>query len=497
MGSVVVLGLDGFHTELLEYTPGIAELYARCPSSKLQSTVPPVTAPAWAGFQTGKNQGRHGVFDFVDYDESFTPQLLDGSALQSTTVYELLDEDGYSCFLQNLPFSLPPRIDGDVLPSWLDGDDADPQPPDLCSRLDIDMPSYPSFDKEGAAGIDELRDSFEHNREIFLDVVARSEHDFFFHLVSVTDWLQHMAYREMRDDPDTEVSRRARDLLRSVDAYVAAVEDTLGDGDDFVVLSDHGFDVFADKFFVNDWLLENEYLKLSRDGVRLGDKSAAIQNDGSLNVGRIGVWARRQPGLFRLLRPVKDLFTAVTGSDLSADPQVDMDRTLAYCQSKDESAIRFAEGTDEETRCEIRERLDQYEDISARWADDLYEGPHTDEGGDIVVTSETYKIARGPRGEIHTGNRTAYHDPHGVLIGVGSSFASAPDDPQLLDVTPTLLHLLGEPVPDDVDGRTLTEWLTTEAEVMIRDSETYSPSTDSTEGDSNGVEDRLEELGYL
>jgi len=31
----------------------------------LRSTIPPWTFPAWTSFMTGKNPGKHGVFDFL------------------------------------------------------------------------------------------------------------------------------------------------------------------------------------------------------------------------------------------------------------------------------------------------------------------------------------------------------------------------------------------------------------------------------------------------
>ena len=49
----------------------------------------------------------------------------------------------------------------------------------------------------------------------------------------------------------------------------------------------------------------------------------------------------------------------------------------------------------------------------------------------------------------------------GILIAAGPAFQAgdAPRDAGLLDIAPTVLHLLGVPVPDDMDGRVLTEML--------------------------------------
>ena len=49
----------------------------------------------------------------------------------------------------------------------------------------------------------------------------------------------------------------------------------------------------------------------------------------------------------------------------------------------------------------------------------------------------------------------------GILIAAGPVFlpGSSPRNADLLDIAPTVLHLLGVPVPADMDGHVLTELL--------------------------------------
>jgi hypothetical protein len=49
----------------------------------------------------------------------------------------------------------------------------------------------------------------------------------------------------------------------------------------------------------------------------------------------------------------------------------------------------------------------------------------------------------------------------GVLIAAGPAFraGASPHQADLLDIAPTVLHLLGVPIPADMDGRILTELL--------------------------------------
>ena len=100
--------------------------------------------------------------------------------------------------------------------------------------------------------------------------------------------------------------------------------------------------------------------------------------------------------------------------------------------------------------------------------DELYHGPHAGLSPDLTVvltdwryrtiglhdftTNKVITPAFGPTGD---------HRLEGILIAAGPAFRSGaePRDAALLDVAPTVLHLLGVPVPDDMDGRVLTELL--------------------------------------
>jgi arylsulfatase A-like enzyme len=74
-----------------------------------------------------------------------------------------------------------------------------------------------------------------------------------------------------------------------------------------------------------------------------------------------------------------------------------------------------------------------------------------------------------------------------------------------MDVTPTALHLLGLPVPEDMDGRVLTEFLAggaasrsvgrSAAAARAPAPETSAPAL--SEEEQREVEKRLHDLGYL
>lgn len=93
------------------------------------------------------------------------------------------------------------------------------------------------------------------------------------------------------------------------------------------------------------------------------------------------------------------------------------------------------------------------------------------------------------------------HRREGIFIAAGAGIRQGVVLPEasILDLAPTLLHLLGEPVPRVMDGRVLSEALVDAAPV------TYEDEGESAMADERGfdaaeaeqIEERLRGLGYL
>ena len=70
---------------------------------------------------------------------------------------------------------------------------------------------------------------------------------------------------------------------------------------------------------------------------------------------------------------------------------------------------------------------------------------------------------------------------------------------RILDLTPTILHLMGLPVPDDMDGRVLTSALSLSRPVVYERTTEEEAALEAplSEEDTAQVEERLRSLGYL
>jgi arylsulfatase A-like enzyme len=83
--------------------------------------------------------------------------------------------------------------------------------------------------------------------------------------------------------------------------------------------------------------------------------------------------------------------------------------------------------------------------------------------------------------------------------GQGVQAGAHTGDAAVADVAPTVLHAIGEPVPEHVDGRVLTETFDPEAAPATRgvtgvDLDYDATGGEAVDGDVSDVEERLRDL---
>jgi len=96
----LIVGLDGATFDVIDpllgrgRMPTLAGLIARGSRARLATTVPPVSAPAWVTFLTGKHPGKHGVFNFQNLDarrySGFSETLVNSSFFRGATLLDHL-----------------------------------------------------------------------------------------------------------------------------------------------------------------------------------------------------------------------------------------------------------------------------------------------------------------------------------------------------------------------------------------------------------------------
>ncbi|MDI6772679.1 MAG: alkaline phosphatase family protein [bacterium] len=156
--------------------------------------------------------------------------------------------------------------------------------------------------------------------------------------------------------------------------------------------------------------------------------------------------------------------------------------------------------------------------------EDLYQGPYVEDGPDLVVgfaegvggvgsTPELYGYSSdGPISTPSVTGNSGNHRKEGIFVACGKGIHRGKVvAPAIVDLAPTILHLLGVRVPADMDGRILEEILVPAAYQTQRaepspaaapeagETAPYAgePPSAYTPHERQQVEDRLRRLGYM
>jgi predicted AlkP superfamily phosphohydrolase/phosphomutase len=149
-------------------------------------------------------------------------------------------------------------------------------------------------------------------------------------------------------------------------------------------------------------------------------------------------------------------------------------------------------------------------------AEEVYQGPRVSEAPDLVVAWHDgyYSMAglEGADGSVFQGHiswpdsrvvHSAEHRQHGILIGYGPMVAQGKrlDEAHIIDLAPTLIHMLGVPVPSTMEGRVLLDMLSDDGGgpryADVSEASQAGWQSAYSEEDEQSMQDRLRALGYL
>jgi predicted AlkP superfamily phosphohydrolase/phosphomutase len=519
--KVIVLGWDGASYALAQRwadegkLPNLAALRAAGTYGRLRSTIPPVSAPAWATFVTGTNPGRHGIYYFKEHVAgSYESRLVLGADRRGKPLWRLLNEQGLRMGAVNLVMTYPPdQVDGFIV-SGMDAPGSESgfaYPPELRQDLLAHLGEYiieiPLEEDARNRRYDRLWEKIERKLENSIAAVryllAEKEWDVFAVNFRTTDDVQHHFWKFMDPShPQYDAAGAATyggailKVYRRLDDFVGEVRAALAPGSYLIVMSDHGFGPTGDKvLYLNNWLAEQGWLATRRPAP---DASPAAGWRARLTTW---LWQDLWSSLRRSAPQwakdaLEKLFPQLYGRIRypAAHFFIDWSNTRAYADEYQESiwinlAGREPQGTVqpgteyEELREEILRKLEGLRDplsgepVIERAArrEDIYHGPELERAPDIVVmpredpyvrvrpshTSPTPAAVRTLSAE----ELRQEYLPNGVHRLYGMFYAQGPgimagreiDGIGIVDLAPTILHLAGARVPYGLDGRVIAE----------------------------------------
>ncbi|HUS71383.1 MAG TPA: alkaline phosphatase family protein [Anaerolineae bacterium] len=548
---VFVVAWDGATMDLLGpwceggLLPTLRGILERGTSGKLRSTYPPLTGPAWASFMTGKSPGNHGVFEFFHRREGSYSQALSGpSSIEGRSLWRLLSDAEKKVGVMNVPLTYPPEaVNGFLITGLLTPHDCSDwaYPRELVDELRDNVGTYLIHhdEKYTKSNVDNLLEEeyriLKSRTEAALYLLKAKEWDFFMVHYYGPDRMTHEFWHVM--DPshpqhDTrECERYGNPVLpffQRLDADLGRLASELREDDVLMLMSDHGMGRVTKFVNVNSWLLEEGFLTVKRD-IRSRLRYALFRSGfnyyvvGKL-VLRLG-WGKRavQVGRGRRQQLQERVFFSFR--------EVDWSRTRAYSMGNYGQIFVNLRGREpggcvspgheyEELLDELTERLHSLEDPESGErvvervfrASDLYSGGYVDRAPDLMFMTRgmEYK-AQGlsdftsPRVLEPVYGCTGNHRMEGILAVQGQGVvneAGTVVGAAIEDLAPTILYMLGVPVPGDMDGRVLESVFTPEflSTHPVEYGETM-PSAPQGRGYSLEEEEelsqRLKGLGYV
>lgn len=560
MTKILMIALDGATLDLLEPwmaagdLPLLARLFAEGTGGPLRSAIPWATPTAFASFATGLNPGQHGVYDFGvlkgdDYT-SFVP--TNGGMVRGRSLWRLLSDAGLKSAVINMPMTYPAEAIDGVLIAGIPYPAGSPRlchPPRLLDELrqhGWDLARNASDDLAGSYRdyFDGLVDLARTRAEAAAWLLQTHRPDFTAVHFLETDQVQHRFWQfmpgEPKYDPDGPHTRAILRLFQEVERGMAQIIAAAGEDVTLCLMSDHGFGPTRHQVWLNNWLIEHQYLalkptlavRLKQRLYRLGLSPAAIREKAPERLKlAILQFFERQKG--RAIAAEMERDTAVVQGKGWLDRltekvtldfyDVDWPRTRAF--STGTTAVGYVylnvKGRDpqgivepgeeyQQTRAEIMaalrrwppvgealpreavwhgDRLGQAPDIVVKWAD-----PATDARYFQTRISSHHLIKRVP-------NDYASHRPDGLFLLRGPHIpAGKRARAHILDLAPTFLWLLGQPTPSYMDGRVLTHLFThsqpvTQIEIPL--AVEGAESEHLTAEDEASIRETLRGLGYL
>ena len=554
MGSrnkLVIIGLDGATFNVIEPMvrsgglPVMAQLLRSGSSGMLGSTYPPLTPPAWTTFSTGKNPGKHGVFDFLTKPYCTDPpaNFTNFNSIKCATFWEILRDTDLRFGIVNLPMTYPPpSLEGFVISGMDTPNDRVifSYPEELIAELRTDgipyqvrfFPREQRRPKDRKQTLERFFRIEEERKNAFLYLIRKKKWDIFVGVFMLLDkvqhffWHEHGRHRKSGDPGDEDAICQA---YRLIDRFVGDIVSAVGEHTYVMLVSDHGFGEVKRIFFINEWLRREGLLTLKkRDPVTFLRHVTLrkIEKTGSQVLGRLGLM-----GLGKILpsRLLTNRFRLYLPAFRYSASSIDWPRTKAYgasygiyvnLEGRTPHGIVEPGPEYEKTRESIQDRLSNFTDTSTGEKPDLellkkeevYSGPYVSAAPDLVfdfkkstvLPSHAFKFSGILAPRRHFG--THHYEGIFLLRGPGVKPGHRIDGCVIADVTPTIFYLLGQPVPNDFDGNVLKDAFLTDFlqrhPISFQEPIGISPQRGDerktyTPEEASEIAEKLRNLGYL
>lgn len=497
--ELLIIGFDGADYDLINQfaeegeLPNIQAIMEKGSFGMLESTAIPITPSAWTTFMTGKNPGKHGIFDFTRVNTTGL-EVVSFNDVQEKTIFEILSDE-YSIGTLNIPATYPVKeVNGFMVSGMMTPDlkkatkDEEVKTILNNNNYQIEVPGSYNPEKEEKL-LEDCFETLEKRKNTAMDLMNEKEMDVFVPVFTVGDRVSHWFWKYHDENhPEFEDSKygdAVREAYRRIDQAIGELVEESGglEETNVVIMSDHGFTGLYHGLNLNKRLMDEGLLELKNSPASKFRKTAHEAGLTMENAYRIV----KKLGMEEKIKSAADNPESNRKRELMSKPflsfgDVDFEKTSAY------SALHFGpvfvkdEGAKEQV-VQVLESLEhEGEKIveNIEFGEDLYHGPYAEDAPDIVYHTKGmhYQGSRyfefGSNRVITTpfNHETGHHRLEGIFAAAGPDFEKGTvEDAHIMDVAPTVLKAIGRDIPGDMDGRPLdiTGKKTTYDETTISD----------------------------
>jgi len=509
---VVVIGLDALDPNLLwawiDELPTFKLMIDEGTFGHMRSTIPPLTIPAWVTMLTGKKPAKLGNFGLVDVEKDYSLRPVDAARWRGQYVWDLIGARGRRVGVLGLPFLASPYpVNGFLItdPAW---GEAKAFPQEFSTRIQTKKATGSTLRR-----MKTMWHNIEGEKGFILDTLEDAALDFFFFALSAIDYCMHWGTR-----------KELKEAYRKVDHFLSEIILACKDRQ-VLVVSDHGCKEATAAFNVGTLLAQLGMFRF-RDTSLRGAKAELARKAMSLfyripsarlllslidvrvthawrhalvRVGQRALLERIDMKEARLF-PIPIAGGGWFGMCVNRVNDFDLGKVDAGSEGKLLSSLiakisnLYDPSSGRSVVKSVLTREDLGYDHSSRFPDLV-----------VQVRDPYYPVFADLPSGILLHHRELMHSDYGVFLAVGPGIRKRHTvrGIDLADVSPTLLHMLGMPVPDYMDGRVLREIFETDAEFATRDVKHEHVRTRGagrtllSKEEEDSIAERLKALGYL
>ncbi|MEK6407071.1 MAG: alkaline phosphatase family protein [Acidobacteriota bacterium] len=557
--KVLFIGLDGATFDVLDplidrgLMPRLKQFIDEGVRGPLETTIPPITPTAWVSWMTGKNPGKHGVFEFLlrRKGSGALPDMpVSSHSRDGLPFWDILGRIGKRAIVTNVPCTYPPMmVNGVMVSDFLTprGRRDFTYPQSLVEEIESRFGPYELYITEVYTPgnvdkiLDQLFTELEYKTKVNRYLMEQYGWDVFATHYWGTDRFQHELWH-LLDETHPFFDRKEHDAhIGRIHEYWHAVDSTLGElfddaGPDTTVYtgSDHGFGPIEKFLCFNVWLIDEGLLVLKRDAMTLFKRALFrlgltpdLAYRSAMKMGlahlRLSVGVTNRSKLMRLANLLMLSLEDVDWSRTVAFSKGNYGQIFINLRGREEHGIVEPGAAYETEMRQIIDKLRALMDpethqplIGPIWRrEDLYTGPYIEQSPDIQFLPSD--MANKPLGTLDlTSNKfitpvygnSGDHRMNGIMLGRGPEIrrGARVEGARIIDYAPTILHSFGVDIPPDMDGRVLEEIFTEEylagnpvrvSREMGLDYHAPEGSPLMTDEESEEIRARLRGLGYL